>query len=417
MVYAHRPFGAIRAEVVEMEEKPRLEVLTTPSNYDGVRPQVENVIVKNRDSFNFKMTELPHMEVAIETLKLGTADLLAMSIEQWKTMDVEGLKISAFLPRREPTWVLVSDDKPEYLPYGAKVVCEVELIKRQLLRMRKDLSVYCFEDIIALESLDYSVKNGSTEENLEILEHLRSNNLIDGYVISRGKFRQIKSRVRRHTLGMQRENPEQEFERFSFIPPPLGGFTVLVSRNGFPTAIINNLNDTAAQLCYEVENSIYESLSNELKQISGLFVEQKKLTTILKQYTKLIDNSYSLKTGEFYLIPSFYGAGLTRGKRKPRTSLKQKQEPRTIWNPSREIPAGPRICIYFEVLGKNSNVSLEMVRIEQILENKFDRGKNVFITEIKFLVDLLQQEHEELKRVISGLPDEYNAAKPGLLKL
>ena len=111
MVYAHKPFGAIRAEVVEMEEKPRLEVLTTPSNYDGVRPQVENVIVKNRDSFNFKMTELPHMEVAIETLKLGTADLLAMSIEQWKTMDVEGLKISAFLPRREPTWVLVSDDK------------------------------------------------------------------------------------------------------------------------------------------------------------------------------------------------------------------------------------------------------------------------------------------------------------------
>ena len=39
-----------------MEEKPRLEVLTTPSNYDGVRLQVENLIVKNRDSFNFKMT-------------------------------------------------------------------------------------------------------------------------------------------------------------------------------------------------------------------------------------------------------------------------------------------------------------------------------------------------------------------------
>ena len=79
-----------------MEEKPRLEVLTTPSNYDGVRLQVENLIVKNRESFNFKMTELPHMEVAIQSLKSGTADMLAMSIEQWKTLDVEGLKISAF---------------------------------------------------------------------------------------------------------------------------------------------------------------------------------------------------------------------------------------------------------------------------------------------------------------------------------
>ena len=105
-----------------MEEKPRLEVLTTPSNYDGVRLQVENLIVKNRDLFNFKMTELPHMEVAIESLKSGTADMLAMSIEQWKSLDVEGLKISAFLPRREPTWVLVGDDKPEYLPLNATVI-------------------------------------------------------------------------------------------------------------------------------------------------------------------------------------------------------------------------------------------------------------------------------------------------------
>ena len=83
-----------------MEEKPRIEVLTTPSNHDGVRLQVENVIVKNRDSFNFKMTELPHMEVAIETLKSGTADLLAMSAMDWEKNNVKGLEIVAFLPRK-----------------------------------------------------------------------------------------------------------------------------------------------------------------------------------------------------------------------------------------------------------------------------------------------------------------------------
>ena len=125
-----------------MEDKPRLEVLTTPSSYDGVRLQVENVIVQNRDLFNFKMTELPHMEVAVESLKKGNADLLAMSINQWKELDKDGLQISAFLPRREPTWVLVADDKPEYLPYGGTIVCEKELIKRKLLRMRDYLEVY-----------------------------------------------------------------------------------------------------------------------------------------------------------------------------------------------------------------------------------------------------------------------------------
>ena len=29
----------------------------------------------------------------------------------------------------------------------------------------------------------------------------------------------------------------------------------------------------------------------------------------------------------------------------------------------------------------------------------------------KIPVDLLQQDHDELKRVISGLPEEYNSAK------
>ena len=47
MVYAHKAFGAIRAEVFTMEGKPKLEVLTTPSHFDGVRPQIENTIVKN----------------------------------------------------------------------------------------------------------------------------------------------------------------------------------------------------------------------------------------------------------------------------------------------------------------------------------------------------------------------------------
>ena len=384
-----------------MEEKPRLEVLTTPSNYDGVRLQVENLIVKNRDSFNFKMTELPHMKVAIESLKSGTADMLAMSIEQWKSLDVEGLKISAFLPRREPTWVLVGDDKPEYLPLNATVICPKKLIKRQLIRMRPDLLVYDLREFLELEKLSLDSEVVDDGGGLELLEKLRNDGLIDGYVISRGQFSQIKSRVRRHTLGMQREKPSQEFERSTFISPPLEGFTVLVSREGFPISVVKNLNDTAAETCYTVENAIFESLSDELKEICGIFVEQKKLSTILKQYVKLIDDSYALKIGENYLIPS----------------KKKTRDLRTKWNPSRNIIQGPRICIYFELLSKNSNVSLELVRIEPILENRYDRGKNVLIQEIKFLVELLQQDHDELKRLINGLPEEYRLARSGLLEL
>ena len=287
MVYAHRLFGVIRAEVLEMEEKPRIEVLTTPSNHDGVRLQVENVIVKNRDSFNFKLTELPHMEVAIETLKSGTADLLAMSIEQWKSINVEGLKISAFLPRRESTWVLVSDDKPEYLPLNATVICSKKLIKRQLLRMRPDLLVYQLKEFIDLNNI-HQDDQILTNDDLELLEKLRNDALIDGYVISRGQFGQINTRVRRHTLGMQREKPSQEFERSKFISPPLEGFTILISRDGFPDSVaIKTLNDNTTETCYAVKTLSLNHFLMSLKQICGIFVEQKKLSTILKQYVKL----------------------------------------------------------------------------------------------------------------------------------
>ena len=99
--------------------------------------------------------------------------------------------------------------------------------------------------------------------------------------------------------------------------------------------------------------------------------------------SNLIDDSYALKIGDT-LIPT----------------RKKTRDLRTKWNPSRDIIHGPRICIHFELLGRDSNVSLELVRIEPIMENKFERGKNVLIQEIKFLVELLQQDHDELKRLI-----------------
>ena len=138
-----------------------------------------------------------------------------------------------------------------------------------------------------------------------------------------------------------------------------------------------------------------------MKEISGIFVEQKKLSTILKQYVKLIDDSYALKIGENYLIPS----------------SKKSRDSRTKWNPSKDLIQGPRICIYFEVVGSDSKVSLELVRIEPLHDNKFDRGKNVLITEIKFTVDLMLKQHDELRRLISGLPEDYALPKSGLLKL
>ena len=86
-------------------------------------------------------------------------------------MNVEGLKVSAFLPRRESTWVLVSDDKPEYLPLNATVICSRKLIKRQLLRMRPDLLVYQLKEFIDLNNIHQDIQILTNDEELELLEN------------------------------------------------------------------------------------------------------------------------------------------------------------------------------------------------------------------------------------------------------
>jgi len=74
-----------------MEERERLVILTTPSRDDGVRLQIERAVQTHGKHRDLLMKQLPHMETAIETLRGGTGDILAMSAFDWDRFDVEGL--------------------------------------------------------------------------------------------------------------------------------------------------------------------------------------------------------------------------------------------------------------------------------------------------------------------------------------
>jgi len=60
------------------------------------------------------------------------------------------------------------------------------------------------------------------------IEQLRIEGKIDGYIVPRALYSMLNIRSRRHTLGLQREQPKGLRERF--IPPPMHGFTLLVGR-------------------------------------------------------------------------------------------------------------------------------------------------------------------------------------------
>ena len=119
-------------------DSERLVFLSTSSHGDGVRQQVERVLEQRSKTFDAVLRQTPAIEDAIALLADGVGDLVAMSPQNWIDHQNDDIAIMGLLSRREPTWVLVSDDKPEYLVKNARIVCHHPLLQRQMHRLRQD---------------------------------------------------------------------------------------------------------------------------------------------------------------------------------------------------------------------------------------------------------------------------------------
>ena len=183
--------------------------------------------------------------------------------------NVSGLEISAYLPRREPTSVIVSKDKLDHLPRNGRVFANSELIRRQLKRFRTDLEL-CSKSDLNIEDL--------TQDNLiEKLDELYENNDLDGYVLERSEWDHSEKNGRRHTLGMQIGNNDS---RQRFIPPPLRGFSLLISRVGFPSSTFEELNDEHSRISFRVESKLFLELGKD--ELLGINVSIRRISTIKK---------------------------------------------------------------------------------------------------------------------------------------
>ena len=185
--------------------------LSTTSHGDGVRLQIEKTLEQRSRTFDAVLKQTPTIQDALSILSDGLGDVVAMSPKDWNQHKSPDFSIIGLLPRREPTWVMVSEDKPEYLVKNAIIFCDHELLRRQLMRLRRDIVLQTSVEINLGDCA-----SGSREE-IDALEHLRMEGEIDGYVVKRSQYNLLSSKTRRHTLGLQRGSPE----RARFIPPCL----------------------------------------------------------------------------------------------------------------------------------------------------------------------------------------------------
>jgi hypothetical protein len=334
------------------------------------------------------------MESAVQVLRDGTADFLAMSALDWREFNVEGLSIVGVLPRREPTWVLVSDDKPEYLYSKSIVVCDHELLRRQMRRLRSDLSIMTSNDFAASINKSSQFEAMEYEERIHWIEECRQEELLEGYIVSRGEHAALKFKSRRHTLGLQRENPE----RTHFVPPPLHGFTLLVAREGFPASTVQGFVDQGASLSHRIEAALLDSIPKDLRPFTGIMVEQRKFKTILKEAQRSNDDF----TNESLLDDSTARAKTGRAK----------------WersSPKKGVATTPRLDMKIETLNYHGTVTASVERVCTIEQSHM--GMVNVLKEFEVLLETMQTEHEAIPRRYPGLPEEFSDARPALLDL
>ncbi len=253
-----------------MSVEDRFEILLCPENGDGVNTHAQKFIDSSPDGLNLVAKNVPHLETAIELLLDGHGDMVPVSGNWWFQNRTKEVSSSLVLPRREPTRVLVGEDKPEYIPKNGIIVADCEIVKRQLVRSRKDVNIELADDLDGVPIDAF--------ERVEWLENLRMKNEIDGFITTRALHSSLKSKPRRHTLGMQR----QDDTRSRFIPVPLEGYTVLLTRKDFPASRFSKVIDFGAALSLRLELTILDSIEERMRDKIGLIAEQRKVRTVMQ---------------------------------------------------------------------------------------------------------------------------------------
>ena len=353
-----------------MSGDDRFEILISPEIGDGVHTHAQKFIDSSPDGLELIAKHVPHTETALELLLDGHGDMVAVSGEWWYNNRSRDFSSALVLPRREPTRVLVGEDKPEYIPKNGIIVADCEIVRRQMIRSRNDLEVRLASE---LEGVPEDVF-----ERVEWLEKQRIDGEIDGFITTRTLHSSLKSKPRRHTLGMQR----QDDARARFIPIPLEGYTVLLTRKDFPSSRFSKVIDMGAALALRLELTVLDSLEENLNGKIGLIIEQRKIRSIMQDVGnrgKMIGSENPLKEWK-----TFSGAETHQG---PKDS-------------------DPRIDIILETISADGMVTTSVERIFALEESH--SGIQTLLVNWQHLLKIAREVPEEEKRGrMKQLMDDY----------
>tara|TARA_B110000438_G_scaffold302988_1_gene362601 strand:+ start:891 stop:1958 length:1068 start_codon:yes stop_codon:yes gene_type:complete len=214
---------------------------------------------------------------ALDILENGDADLLAISAVSWyMCQGAPDTMVTAALPRRDENHILVANDRLDYLPHKSIILAQNRLQRRQLRRYRSDFRVLdpvAFADMIG--------RKLPTDGGLDLqswMEDLRATKLITGFVSERHLFDLANIDCRRHMLMTDaRENSAR------FLPSPLNGLTLLISRKGFPKSLSGKIGDAESLTAWACEKIILDRIDLDTHDRLGMIVRHRQIPSLLNQ--------------------------------------------------------------------------------------------------------------------------------------
>ena len=263
-----------------MDERLTVATLDSPSCPVGER--IGSIIGSgNSSGLDILSISTNSLTDGLGLLESGDADILALpgGLVHGNMMEIlqSGCNVVGARTPVRPYPVLVSDNKIQYQPKSAILLCDNKLNRRQVRRSRGGLRVLdpdAFASILGIEA-------GPSDPLMKAkwMEDLRRAGEIDGFVIPRGVYEGANLVSRRHSLlpdGMNEGDPV-------FLPPAYSDLIVLLARNRFPKSISKEISEREGETCWWVQNSMLGSLDPEMLEKIGVLVRHRQVRSLIKQ--------------------------------------------------------------------------------------------------------------------------------------
>ena len=263
-----------------MDERLTIATIDSPSCPVGTR--VGSFIESGHSSgLDIKSVSTDCLTNGLGLLESGDVDILALPAElvHGNIMNLlqSGCKVVGARTPVRPYPVLVSDNKIQYQPKSAILLCDKKLNRRQLRRSRGGLRVLDPDAYASIVDIEKPPSDPILKAKW--MEELRDAGEIDGFVIPRGIYDGANLVSRRHSLlpdGLNEGDPD-------FLPPAYSDLIVLLARNRFPTSISKEVSEREGETCWWVQNSLVGSLGPEMLEKMGVLVRHRQVRSLIKQ--------------------------------------------------------------------------------------------------------------------------------------